>query len=318
MLRGGQDWFDIDIEVLVGDSRISLKDIKKALVSKDKFIKLGDGKLAVLPEEWVEKLKRYLRMGKVEKNGVKISKLKFNAVDQLFEDIDNEKILNEIREKRKKLSEFKRIEAKELPVVNAELRPYQMEGYQWLHFLYDFGWGGILADDMGLGKTIQAITFLRFLKTNNVKNNLVVVPTSLLFNWKNELDKFCPSINYFIHHGVDRDKAEIDWVKYDVVITTYNLIALDISLFSKQDYGYVILDESQAIKNPTSKRFKAVSVLKAKNRLALTGTPIENNTFDLYAQMSFVNPGLFVSAEGFVRSIHYLSIRMRIKWQQTS
>lgn len=298
-VESGQDWFDVDIEVMVGDTRISLKDIKKALVSKDKFIKLGDGKLAVLPEEWVEKLQRYLRMGKVERDGVKISKLKFNAVDKLFEDIDNEEILEEIREKRRKLSAFKSIVAKDLPEMNAELRPYQKDGYQWLHFLYDFGWGGILADDMGLGKTIQAITFLRFLKTNNVKNNLVVVPTSLLFNWKNELDKFCPSINYFIHHGIDRDKTELDWEKYDVVITTYNLIALDISLFSKQEYGYVILDESQAIKNPASKRFKAVSVLKAKNRLALTGTPIENNTFDLYAQMSFVNPGLFISAESF-------------------
>lgn len=298
-VESGQDWFDVSIEVLVGDTRISLKDVKKALVSKDKFIKLGDGKLAVLPEEWVEKLQRYLRMGKVEKDGVKISKLKFNAVDKLFEDIDNEEILEEIREKRRKLREFKSIEAKELPQMNAELRSYQKDGYQWLHFLYDFGWGGILADDMGLGKTIQAITLLRFLKTNNVKNNLVVVPTSLLFNWKNELDKFCPSLNYFIHHGVDRDKTKIDWQKYDVVVTTYNLIALDISLFSKQEYGYVILDESQAIKNPASKRFKAVSVLKAKNRLALTGTPIENNTFDLYAQMSFVNPGLFISAESF-------------------
>lgn len=295
----GEDWFDVDIEVLVGDVRIGLKDLKKVLASKDKYIKLGDGKLAVLPSEWVEKLQRYLRMGKIEKEGVKISKLKFNAIDELFEGIDNDEVLQEIAEKRTKLKEFNSLTKASLPKVNAKLRDYQKEGYNWLHFLHEFSWGGILADDMGLGKTLQVITFLRFLKSNKIKNNLVIVPTTLLFNWKLEIEKFCPSLRFYIHHGSDRDKEKIDWKKYDLVITTYGLIISDIKLFSKQKYGYVILDESQAIKNPASKRFKAVNVLNATNRLALTGTPIENNTFDLYAQMSFVNPGLFVSAEGF-------------------
>jgi len=295
----GEDWFDVDIEVLVGDTRIGLKDLKKALASKDKYIKLGDGKLAVLPSEWIEKLQRYLRMGKIEKEGVKISKLRFNAIDELFEGIDNDEVLQEIAEKRRKLQEFSSLTKVSLPKVSAKLRDYQKEGYRWLHFLHEFSWGGILADDMGLGKTLQIITFLRFLKSNKVKNNLIIVPTTLLFNWKVELEKFCPSLSFYIHHGTDRDKAKIDWEKYDLIITTYGLIISDIKLFSKQKYGYVILDESQAIKNPASKRFKAVNVLNATNRLALTGTPIENNTFDLYAQMSFVNPGLFVSAEGF-------------------
>jgi len=298
-LTSGEDWFDVDIQVLVGDTRIGLKDLKKALISKDKYIRLGDGKLAVLPTEWIEKLQRYLRIGKIEKDGLKISKLKFNVVDELFEGIDDQEILKEIGEKRKRLLEFSGINKISLPKVDAKLRDYQKEGYQWLHFLHEFGWGGILADDMGLGKTLQIITFLRFLKSNKVKNNLIVMPTTLLFNWKVELENFCPTLRFYIHHGNDRDKQKIDWKKYDLIITTYGMIASDIKLFSKQEFGYVILDESQAIKNPASKRFKAVNVLKAKNRLALTGTPIENNTFDLYAQMSFVNPGLFISAEAF-------------------
>ena len=295
----GEDWFEVDIEVLVGDTRIGLKDLKKALVHKDKYIKLGDGKLAVLPSEWVEKLQRYLRMGKVEREGVKISKLKFNAIDELFDDIDNDEIVQEIAEKRRKLREFSSLTKVSMPKVSAKLRDYQKEGYRWLHFLHEFSWGGILADDMGLGKTLQIITFLRFLKSNKVVNNLIIVPTTLLFNWKVELEKFCPSLKFYIHHGTDRDKERINWKKYDLIITTYGLIISDIKLFSKKRYGYIILDESQAIKNPASKRFKAVNVLNADNRLALTGTPIENNTFDLYAQMSFVNPGLFISAEGF-------------------
>lgn len=295
----GIDWFDVEIAVTVGDMQISLKEVKKALLSPDKYIRLGDGKLAILPSEWVKKLERYFRLGKLEKDGLKVSKLRFNALDELLEDQEQAlEVRKEIQEKRERLGAFQSIKAVGLPEINATLRDYQVEGYRWMHFLNEFGWGGILADDMGLGKTLQMLTFLKSVIENGITCNLVVVPTSLLFNWQNEIQKFCPQLSYHIYHGADRERISEEW-NYDVIITTYGLLASDIDYFRKVKFGYVVLDESQAIKNPASKRFKAVTLLKAKNRMVMTGTPIENSTMDLYAQMAFVNPGLFQSIDHF-------------------
>ncbi len=299
----GVDWFDLEIKVTVGDSNISLKEVRKALLTKEKYIKLGDGKLAVLPEEWVKKLEKYLRLGKVEKDSVQVSKLRFNVLDELFDELDQSEILAEIQQKKQKLSDFQKIQEVEVPGINATLRHYQHDGYQWLHFLHEFGWGGILADDMGLGKTLQVITFIKSMVDGGINNHLIVVPTTLLFNWKNEIEKFCPELTYHIYHGTNREREKPEFDKYNLVITTYGLLISDIKLLQKMQFGYVILDESQAIKNPGSKRFKAALLLKAQNKIAMTGTPIENNTFDLYAQMTFVNPGLFISAEHFRK--HY-------------
>jgi SNF2 family DNA or RNA helicase len=296
-----QDWFDLEILITVGDEKVSLKEVKRAILAKEKFVKLGNGKLAVLPEEWLTRLEKYLRVGKVDKDNIQISKLRFNVLDELFEEINAPELVLEIAEKKQKLLQYKNIQDKVLPEVNADLRDYQVDGYNWLHFLHEFGWGGILADDMGLGKTIQMITFLKSLVDMGISNHLVVVPTSLLFNWEHEINKFCPSLKYHIYYGSDREKNP-DWSDYDLIITTYGLMVSEASQLSQREFGYIILDESQAIKNPTSKRYKAAMILKAKNRIVMTGTPIENNTFDLYAQMSFVNPGLFINAESFKKN----------------
>lgn len=298
-VSSGADWFDVEVKVTVGDTRVSLKDVRKALLSKDKYIRLGDGKVGILPAQWVKKLEAYLRIGKAEKDTIKISKLRFNALDEIFEGLDQQQILKEIREKKDRLRNFQSIHSTELPEINATLRDYQIEGVQWLHFLHEFGWGGILADDMGVGKTLQIITFLRSMTAQGIKKHLVVVPTTLLFNWQKEIEKFCPSLTCLIYHGSTREKENLFSESCDLVITTYGLLVSDIETLREVQFGYVILDESQAIKNPGSKRFKAASVLKARNRLAMTGTPVENNTFDLYAQMTFVNPGLFISQEHF-------------------
>ena len=295
----GIDWFDVEVAVTVGDHSISLREVKKAILAKRKYIKLGDGKLAVLPEEWIKKLEKYLRIGKVEKDRVKISKYGFNVLEEVFDEAGQEEIRKEIREKKDKLKKFKEIKDVKLPDINATLRDYQKEGYQWLHFLNEYGWGGILADDMGLGKTLQVITLLKSMVDKGKKTHLIVVPTSLLFNWKKEIEKFCPSLKYVIHHGTGRDKDIKSWKKTDLIITTYGMVVADFDVLKKVKFNYLVLDESQAIKNPLSKRFKAVTALKATHRLAMTGTPVENNTFDLYAQVSFVNPGFFVSTEHF-------------------
>lgn len=298
-----QDWFDLEITVMVADQQISLREVRKAVLSQEKYIELGDGKLAILPEEWVKKLERYFRIGTVEKDTVRLDKLRFNVLEELFAELDQKTILEEIIEKKQRLSAYESIQKVALPEVQATLRHYQEEGYQWMHFLHEFGWGGILADDMGLGKTLQMITFLKSLVDRGISHHLVVLPTTLLFNWENEIRKFCPSLKYYVYHGSNREKQNMNWEAYDLVLTTYGILISDIKTLSERSFGYVVLDESQAIKNPNSKRYKAVRLLKAQNRIAMTGTPIENSTFDLYAQMSFVNPGLFLSAENFKR--HY-------------
>ena len=298
----GTDWFDVDVSVTVGDSNVSLREVKKALISKEKYIKLGDGKLAILPKEWVEKLEKYLRIGKVEKNTVKISKFGFNVLEEVFDEEEQAAIRAEIREKKEKLKDFEKIEQVSVPEVNATLRDYQKQGFTWLRFLREYGWGGILADDMGLGKTLQVITLIKSMVDEGKTGNLIVVPTSLIFNWQNEIEKFCPSLNYEVFHGAGRNKETKNWDKLDLLITTYGVVMSDHDLFNTVMFNYIILDESQAIKNPLSKRFKAVSSLKSANRLVMTGTPVENNTFDLFAQITFVNPGFFISTEHFKKT----------------
>lgn len=299
-LRSGRDWFEAEVDIAFGDNKVSLTDVRKSLIKKEKFIKLADGSIGLLPQEWLTKFERYLRAGEIKEGKIRISKTKFKLIDELFDNIKDEKVLQELAEKTRQLQSFTEIKKVKLPAgINGILRHYQKEGLNWLNFLHEFKWGGILADDMGLGKTLQAITFLKQISKKKQAPSLVIVPTTLIFNWQNEIKKFCPSLKTLFHYGSDRTKDTKHFNDYNLIITTYGLIINDISFLKEVKYNYIILDESQAIKNPASKRYKAIKVLKANNRLAMTGTPIENGTFDLYAQMSFVNPGMFGSNKQF-------------------
>ncbi|HYM94939.1 MAG TPA: DEAD/DEAH box helicase, partial [Chitinophagaceae bacterium] len=180
------------------------------------------------------------------------------------------------------------------------LRPNQVAGYQWLNYLSEIGWGGILADDMGLGKTVQALSFLEHYKTSSGKiKALVVCPTTLIYNWENEIKKFTPELSYRIHHGGARTRIQEELIDHDITITTYGTLRSDIKLMMSVAFDYVILDESQAIKNPASKVTKAACLLNAKHRLCMSGTPLQNNTFDIFAQMNFLNPGMLGTMEFF-------------------
>ncbi|MBN1340879.1 MAG: SNF2 helicase associated domain-containing protein [Bacteroidales bacterium] len=299
-IKSGQDWFEVNIEVSFGDNIVSLKDLKRAIIKKQKYIQLSDGTVGILPEKWLAKLEQYFRNGEIKKDKLNISKLRYSIIDDLFEDIDNEKILEEIARKRQELKEIGRIESVAVPkAIRAKLRDYQKEGLNWLHFLDKLKWGGILADDMGLGKTLQVLTFIQKMKNAGAGPSLVVAPTTLLFNWENELRKFAPQLTALFYYGLQREKDTSYFSGYDLVFTTYGLIVRDIELLQSFEFHYIILDESQAIKNPGSQRFKAVNLLKAFNKLALTGTPVENSTFDLYAQMTFLNPGFFGTLKSF-------------------
>jgi non-specific serine/threonine protein kinase len=234
-------------------------------------------------------------------DNLKLSKYHFSIIDELYEQRDEEELVFKLEEKFEKIRERYSIADVTPPEhLLPTLRPYQVSGFQWLNYLHDVQWGGILADDMGLGKTVQTLSFLQHLKEKNGKLlALVVCPTTLLYNWQNELKKFTPSLTFQIHHGGTRSKSQLFKDPMEVIITTYGTLRSDIKMFAEVKFDYVILDESQAIKNPSSKVTKAACLLQATNKLCLSGTPLQNNTFDIYAQMNFLNPGMLGTVEYF-------------------
>ncbi|MEI8202234.1 MAG: SNF2-related protein [Bacteroidota bacterium] len=313
--KTGIDWFDVKINIMFGDQSVRLKDLRKAVINNRNYILLDDGSMGILPEEWAKKYSLLFKMGNVEKEDLKVPKFHFSLIDEMYDQIDDEKIRKELEYKRTMLSKFSRIEDIAMPEkVNALLRPYQKSGFSWFNFLDEFNWGGILADDMGLGKTLQTLTFIQHLKNKKhftfeeaeiapedqqSDTHLIICPNSLMFNWENEIEKFCPDLTYHIHHGSDRITDATEFAAYDIIITTYGTIRSDFEVFVKFNFRYIILDESQAIKNPASKATKAVQLLKSRNRLALSGTPLQNNIYDLYAQLNFLNPGMLGNMEFF-------------------
>lgn len=298
-VKSGIDWFEVDAKIIFGDEEVSIDQLKKRFKPGSDYIELANGSHGMIPKEWLKKLERLFRHGEMKDDKFLVSNKKFNIVDELFDELDDQ-TAELIQDKRNKLLSFDKMQKYPLPKgIKGTLRHYQEDGFQWLCFLDEFRWGGILADDMGLGKTLQIITFLKYVISKNKQTNLIIVPTSLLFNWENEIEKFAPSLKVHFYYGSQRIKSTDDFDKYDIVFTSYGHALSDVTLLKEYAFNYVILDESQAIKNPASKRFKAVRLLKANNRIAMTGTPIENNTFDLYAQMAFLNPGFLGSAKGF-------------------
>ena len=309
-IRSGLDWFEADVKLRFGDEEVPLEVLHPAIVRRDNYVQLSDGKRGIIPQEWIKKFETLIRAGTFSNGKIKISKLKYNLIDELYGSIDDEEVLREIEEKKNRLNKFSSIETTPLPpIVNAELRQYQKEGFYWLNFLDHFGFGGCLADDMGLGKTLQMITFLAQQKMQDRGTSLVVVPKSLLYNWSAELDKFCPSLKYLHYHGKRNFDAD-EFAKYDIIITTYNTVMLDIPELKTFLFNYVILDESQAIKNPTSQRYKSACLLNARNRVVMTGTPVENNTFDLYAQFNFLNRG-FLGTQKYFKDQYSSEIDIR-------
>ncbi len=300
-ISSNTDWFDAKVEIQFGEQKVTVDDVKKALANKQQFVQLDDGTLGILPEEWIKKYALLFRVGEGKAGAMKLSKYHFSVIEELYLERDEEELSFQLEEKYERIKGHHSI--KEIPApahLKAILRPYQESGFQWLNYLREVQWGGILADDMGLGKTIQALSFLYHLKEENAHiKALVVCPTTLMYNWQNEIKKFTPKLSFNIHHGGGRSKEKLMVNGIDVLITTYGTLRSDIKQFVEVPFDYVILDESQAIKNPGSKVTKAASLLKAKNRLCLSGTPLQNNTFDIYAQMNFLNPGMLGSVEFF-------------------
>jgi SNF2 family DNA or RNA helicase len=297
------DWFDITINISFGDQKVSLKEVQKAFLKKTNYIQLGDGTIGILPEDWMKKFKNYFKTGEIKRNTIQLSNFQFGIIDELYNELDTKPaFLKELYEKKKRLQNISIINDIKPPKgIKATLRDYQLQGLNWLAFLDKNQLGGCLADDMGLGKTLQTISFLQYCKLQDKKHppSLIIAPTSLIFNWNNEIERFCPSLKLLTFTGIHRAEKFEKFDKYDIIISTYGSLLNDIEIMKDFKFHYVILDESQAIKNPNSKRYKAVKLLQSFNRIVLTGTPIENNTFDLYAQLNFLNPGLLGTMSHF-------------------
>ncbi|HEX2629274.1 MAG TPA: SNF2-related protein, partial [Chitinophagaceae bacterium] len=300
-ISSNTDWFDAKVDIVFGDQKVTVAEVKRALANKQQFVQLNDGTLGILPEEWIKKYSLLFRVGEGKSNSLKLSRYHLSVVDELYEQRDEEELSVQLEEKYGRLRQFNQIQEIEPPSqLQAILRPYQVAGYQWLNYLKDINWGGILADDMGLGKTVQALSFLEHYRSDKGKlKALVVCPTTLIYNWENEIKKFTPKLTYRIHHGGTRTRSREELIDHDVTITTYGTLRSDIKLLMTVEFDYVILDESQAIKNPSSKVTKAAGLLNARHRLCMSGTPLQNNTFDVFAQMNFLNPGMLGTVEFF-------------------
>ncbi|MFI5131723.1 MAG: SNF2-related protein, partial [Chitinophagales bacterium] len=300
-ISSNTDWFDAKVDIVFGEQRVTVAEVKRALANKQQFVQLNDGTLGILPEEWLKKYSLLFRVGEGSNNNLKLSRYHLSVVDELYENRDEGELIVQLEEKYSNLRNFNKIKEIEPPYnLKMILRPYQVAGYQWLNYLRDIKWGGILADDMGLGKTVQALSFLEYYRNEHHQlKALVVCPTTLIYNWENEIKKFTPKLTYRIHHGPARTRTKEEMIDHDITITTYGTLRSDIKLLMSVEFDYVILDESQAIKNPSSKVTKAACLLHAKNRLCMSGTPLQNNTFDIFAQMNFLNPGMLGTMEFF-------------------
>ncbi len=299
-ISSGIDWFDVQVDIGFGDQKVALKNWVDAVRKGEKFVILDDGSYGLIPDEWIEKLRRIALVSHEEKGKLVLNKMQFSVIDMLFDEISDDLLQRDIRKKIRQLNSYEFEKTYAVPnIIKAELREYQELGYQWLKTLSELNFGGCLADDMGLGKTLQVICILADQKIQKKGTSLVIVPRSLLFNWAAEIEKFCPDLSFINYHGNERSHLRSELFNYDLVITTYDTATNDIEFFREYEFNYIILDESQAIKNPSSKRYKAMRLLSARNRIVMTGTPIENNTFDLFAQFSFINPGIFGSPQHF-------------------
>jgi len=314
-----EDWFDLKATVNIGEFSIPFIKLKNHILRGERLYQLPDGRYAVIPEEWFSNYRAVFEFGKIEGDVLRIHKQHFSQVDEALKKKHARTIDN--------LEKLNRLDG--LPEVpsprglKATLRDYQMEGFAWMWLLQENGFGGCLADDMGLGKTLQAISVLQLNKEQHaMKTNLdtpdvgqlslfgqgngsatltalVVVPASLIQNWENEINRFAPSLKVLAHSGVGRKRVSTDFCYYDVIISSYHTVRQDIEFLRDYPFHYVILDESQMIKNPHSKLYRAMSELTASHKLVLTGTPIENSLTDLWSQINFVNEGLLGSLNFF-------------------
>lgn len=306
------DWFDIKAIVYFGNHPIPFIALKQHILHKKREFVLPDGEIAVIPERWFTQYSSLFSLTDGNKH-LKLKKHHIGLINDLAEDSISNVTLSR---KLQRLTDFDHIDDVLMPVnFKGDLRPYQKAGYNWFGFLRHYNFGGCLADDMGLGKTVQTLAMLQKVKEENdeaglLHPSLIIMPTSLVYNWLNEAKKFAPKLRIHTHTGTFRNKEVSRFGKYDLIVTTYGITRVDVELMKSFYFNYIILDESQSIKNPSSKAFKAVRALKSRHRLVLSGTPVENSVSDLWTQLTFLNPGL-LGTQAFFNEEYVQAIEKR-------
>ncbi|MCA8989193.1 MAG: DEAD/DEAH box helicase family protein, partial [Planctomycetaceae bacterium] len=294
-VESGIDWFDVTGDVDYGPAKVSVPALLSALARGERTIQLEDGSLGFIPEEWKERFGVLLSLGESDSETLRFSSSQAVLVEALLATQDRVDYDQKFLEWKEKLANFNGVsQQKENAQFQGELRDYQREGLGWLKFLEEFQFGGCLADDMGLGKTIQVLAFLSQRYEGKPKHDptLIVVPKSLLFNWQREIQRFTPQLTALEYSGAGRSSLRSQLGKYDIVLMTYATLRRDIMAIKEFQFDCVVLDEAQAIKNPGSQIAKATRLLHARQRLALSGTPIENHLGDMWSIFEFLNPGL--------------------------
>lgn len=303
---GKYDYFQLDFKL----KDISQKDtanILRAFRDNLKYYKLSNGEFLDLEQMELKKFLKLLDIvspKEINENLIQIPKSKSIYIDEYMEEnniryIKGKSELKKIANKLKNIKASAFVEPKDL---QGTLRNYQKVGYNWFKTLDSLGFGGILGDEMGLGKTFQTIAFLL---SNKGRKSLIVVPTSLVYNWLQEFEKFAPKLRVEAINGAKKfRKEQLSAVEnYDVIITTYNLLKLDLENYKKLQFDYLILDEAQNIKNPQSQNALTVKKINGKRKFALTGTPIENSLMELWSIFDFVMPGYLYDEKRF--SVRY-------------
>ncbi|MBH0230910.1 DEAD/DEAH box helicase [Halobacillus yeomjeoni] len=301
-------WLDISFEI-AGISSEDVSQALKASIEKKKYYRLSDGALLSLNSDSFERFQRLaseldLTAKDIEDGHVQVSGMRSLQVEEALQttEAERDQHFSELVERLKTPQSF---EIEKPEGLQADLRPYQMTGFRWLKSLSTYGLGGILADDMGLGKTIQTITFLLNEKEEGLMEHpaIIITPASLIYNWKKEVEKFAPELSVQIISGDPQTRAEAfeKASSADVWITSYPLIRQDAEFYKDKSFHAMILDESQAVKNETTKTASAVRMIKAKHRFALSGTPIENSLSELWSIFRIIMPGFYTSKKKFLQ-----------------
>jgi superfamily II DNA or RNA helicase len=297
-VSSGIDWFQIHT-VTDGDAAIDVHDLLAALKAGRRTVTLGDGTLGLLPEQWLARVAPVLALGDEDQTGVRFKPSQVALIDALLSAQPEVEWDEGFSRARAAIGRFDGVHAEDAaPTFAGELRDYQREALGWMRFLRDFGFGGCLADDMGLGKTVMVLAMLDARRADAAKRRrpaLIVMPRSLIFNWSSEAARFAPGLRVLDVAHNDRQEAMAHIADADVVLMTYGILRRDIAVLKDLEFDYVVLDEAQAIKNVNTATAKAVRLLRADHRLALTGTPIENHLGELYSLFEFLNPGLLGS-----------------------
>jgi len=297
--RGG--WFDLETLYVTENGKKQKIEIDQKYLNRG-VVRVGDD-FSIISNDEIKKIKRLSNDGMNDDGKLTLSRMNFELIDYLYDNIQNKnnKEINRIKKLNDKLRKTGTIDDCELPEkFNGELRNYQKAGYNWLNFLKNNDLNGCLADDMGLGKTVQTLAFLQHLKERDgFSTSVIVLPVITIANWENEIERFVPELKFLRHGGNARIKDDKYLKKFDIILVSYQTLRNDIELFSNIEFNYIILDEAHYIKNSSSQVFKAVKTLRSRHRLSLTGTPVENNTGELWSQMEFLNPGHLGSKENF-------------------